>query len=146
MLKTKSINEILKINENNSIFCFSCYNIFYIKDNICYKKIKYSFKRENMTFENLLITNFVNDCATIDLSKLKKPLVFNYNKYENLCFYNLWLTILDKYGIESMSYNDNVEWDYYRDLVNSQSFTKTEDKVKNEYVLKERIRLEFRNI
>ena len=146
MLKTKSINEISKINENNSIFCFSCYNIFYIKDKICYKKIKYSFKRENMTFENLLNTNFVNDCATIDLSKLKKPLIFNYNKYENLCFYNLWLNILHKYGIESMSYNDNVEWDYYRDLVNSQSFTKTEDKVKNEYVLKERLRWEFTNI
>ena len=143
MLKTKSINEIIRINKKNSIFCFSSYNTFYIKDKICYKKIRYNFKEKNMNCLNLLETNFINDCATIDLSKLKKPLVFNYNKYENLCYYNLWLSLLYEYGNSCMSYNNNVEWEYLRDINYSQSLSKTREQLEHEQLIKTFIRWQF---
>ena len=145
MLKTKSINEINKIKKENTICCFSLYNIFYTKKNYILKKTKFNIEKKDITFEYLLKRNYINDCATINLKRLKipLPLQFNYKKYENFCYWNLWLTIAHKYGIGCISFNDRVEWEYIRDIDNSQSLNKSKDKIKYENNLKKMITNEY---
>lgn len=142
MLKNKSIDEITKLKNENTIFCFSSYNIYYIRDNYILKHSKIDLKKENMNFKNLLKTNFINDCATINLKKIKK-LKFNYKKYENCCFWFLWLTLLKENGINCMSYNENLSWNYLRDVNNSQSLKKN---MKNELNIKDYIKCSFLKI
>lgn len=113
----KSINEITKIHNNDAIFCFSS---FFIKFNN--KKKKFSYPKNKMNYNELLTQNFINDCATIDLYKLNKELLyFEYNKFENHCYWNLWISIIKKYGDKCFVYNDNPEWEYIRDVNKSQS-------------------------
>lgn len=113
----KSINEITKICNNDAVFCYSSFLIKYNN-----KVKKFSFPINKMNYTNLLNQNFINDCATIDLSKLdKKLLYFEYKKFENHSYWNLWLTIIKKYGETSFIYNNNPEWEYIRNINKSQS-------------------------
>jgi hypothetical protein len=113
----KSINEITKIINNNAIFCFSSFLIKYSS-----KITKFDYPTDKMNYNNLLTQNFINDCATIDLIKLpKEMLYFDYKKFENHSYWNLWLTIVKKYGVKSFVYNNNPEWEYIRDINKSQS-------------------------
>jgi len=113
----KSINEITKICNNDAVFCYSSFLIKYKN-----KVKKFSFPINKMNFANLLTQNFINDCATVDLYKLHKDLLyFEYNKFENHSYWNFWLTIIKKYGEKCYIYNNNLEWEYIRDIDNSQS-------------------------
>ena len=125
MKPTKLYNEIEKIKKDNSIFCFSKYNNVFPN-----KTISFEYDINRMNFDNLIKTNFINDCATIDLEKLSNKLQFNYEKFENVCYWELWLSLLQKYGNECMSYNDNIEWDYIR--IESKSQAMKRNKNKNE--------------
>jgi len=116
---TKSFNEIKKIEEENTIFCFSRYKLTYPNQNGREKNFKY--KQSKMNLEKLLIGNFINDCATIDLTKLNQSLQFNYEKYENTCYWHLWISLLSEHGNNCMSYNNNIEWNYIRDENKSQA-------------------------
>ena len=125
---TKSYNEIKKIQTENTIFCFSKFLLVnpetQAKKPYCYKK--------KMNYENLLTGNYINDCATIDITKLDSPLQFNYIKYENTCYRHLWLSLLQKNGEKCMSINDNIEWEYIRDISKSQSLQRnTNNALKN---------------
>jgi hypothetical protein len=114
MKPTKSINEINTIIKNKSVFCFSSYNSISKNNN----KI---IKCNNISYNKLLYNCFVNDCATIDLKKYNKKIYFNYEKYENTCYWNLWLDILENFGKKAISYNINSEWNYIRDENKSQA-------------------------
>ena len=107
MYPTKSYNEITNIIQNKGIFCFS--RLMCIKGN---QKGISDFPKQHMNYKTLIRCNFINDCATIDLFRLKKPIVFNYEKCGNFCYYNLWLEIISTYGEGSMLLNDRAEWDY----------------------------------
>lgn len=122
MYPTKCKNEINKLLENDAIFCFSSFNSI-----IGNQKIKYVYNNE-MNYSNLLKGCYINDCATINLSKLDNDLFFNYEKYENTCYWNLWLDILEKYGEKSMVYNNNIEWDYIKIESKSQSMQRKKNK------------------
>ena len=127
MLPTKSYNEIKKILDKDAIFCFSKYVNIYPD-----KQVNFNYNMELMNYKNLLIGNYINDCATIDLSKLEKPLQFNYEKYGNVCYWDLWIHILNKYGEKSMVYNDNIEWKYIKEVNKSQAMQRANNIQKQE--------------
>lgn len=118
----KSYNEIEKIKNTKAIFCFSKYNSIFPD-----KKVPFSFSESKMTLNNLLKSNFINDCATIDLSGLNEPLEFNYEKYGNCSYWHLWIKLINKHGIKCMSFNNNIEWDYIRDDKKSQAMQREVD-------------------
>ena len=120
MYSTKIINEINCLLNNKAIFCFSKYISIFPDTN---EKQTYNYKNI-MNYENLLKGNYINDCATIDISKLDKKIEFNYEKYGNTCYWHLWLSLLQKYGEKYMCYNDNIEWEYIRDKTKSQSINR----------------------
>ena len=129
MKPTKLYNEIQKIKKDNSIFCFSRYISIFSN-----KNIPFTYDIKNMNFKNLLKINFINDCATIDLKKLPYKLQFNYEKFENVCYWELWLSLLQKYGNKCMSYNNNIEWAYIRDENKSQAMQRNKSKIEmNKY-------------
>ena len=132
---TKSYDEIKKIKDENTIFCFSKFRSYFPSEKI-YRD--WTYDQNKMTYDNLLLGNYVNDCATIDLSKLDNPLQFNYEKYGNTCHWNLWLTILKEKSEKYMSYNDNFEWDYIRDENKSQAIDRSKDKIKQELYYNQR--------
>ena len=129
MYPNKLYNEIRSIEKKNSIFSFSQFESYYPDKNT---SIKFSYSKKDMNFKNLLKSNYINDCATIDISKLDKNIEFNYEKYGNTCYWHLWLKLIYEYGIKCMSYNENVEWKYIRDSNKSQAIARSHDKNKKE--------------
>ena len=129
MLPTKCYNEIESLKNNNSIFCFSRYNSYYP---LTKKTERFNYPKNLMNYSNLLKSNFINDCATIDLNQLTEPLQFNYEKYGNVCYWHLWLSLLQKNGEKCMSINDNIEWEYIRDISKSQAMERSKNKSKQE--------------
>ena len=129
MYPTKLYNEIKLIEKNNSIFCFSRFESYFPKTN---KIVKYSYSTDKMNLKKLLRDNYINDCATIDLTKFMEPLQFNYEKYGNTSYWHLWLTLLHKHGEGCMVINENVEWIYIRDDEKSQANQRTNDINKQE--------------
>jgi len=127
MLSTKSYNEIERIKNDNSIFCFSRYNSYYP---LTKNTERFNYPKNLMNYSNLLKSNFINDCATIDLNQLTEPLQFNYEKYGNTSYWHLWLKLLNKHGEKCMSINDNVEWVYIRDEHKSQAIKRKQNKNK----------------
>ena len=130
---SKSYNEIETIKNNESIFCFSRYNSIFPN-----KKVPFNFSESNMNIDNLMKSNFINDCATIDLSKLSEPLEFNYEKYGNCSYWHLWIKLINKHGIQCMSFNDKIEWDYIRDDKKSQAMQRAVDKNNTELYFNQR--------
>lgn len=120
MKPTKSINEITNIIKNKSIVCFSSYNSIS-------KNNSTIIKCNDISYKKLLLNCFVNDCATIDLKKYNNKIYFNYEKYENTCYWNLWLDILEKYGSKALSYNINPEWNYIRNGKKSQAMQRNKN-------------------
>ena len=129
MLPTKSYNEIESLKNNNSIFCFSRYNSYYP---LTKKTERFNYPKNLMNYSNLLKSNFINDCATIDLNQLTEPIQFNYEKYGNVCYWHLWLKLLNKHGKNCMSINNNVEWIYIREENKSQAIERSKNKNKTE--------------
>jgi len=127
----KSINEITKIYNNDAVFCYSS---FLIKYNNEVKQ--FTFPLNKMNYNNLLTQNFINDCATVDLFKLDKNLLyFEYKKFENHSYWNFWISIIKKYGEKCFVYNNNPEWEYIRNISKSQSLKRKKniiEKFKNQ--------------
>lgn len=140
----KSYDEIKKIKDDNSIFCFSRFVSVFPKTN---KKITFDYAKEKMNFNNLLQSNFINDCATIDLDKIGNMLEFNYEKYGNTSYWHLWLYLIKKHGVKCMSFNDNITWEYIRDENKSQAIERSKNKLEKEiyYNQKEFMISEFNN-
>jgi hypothetical protein len=136
---TKIMNEIKNIVNDDSIACFSNFLITHNGG----KTVKHQ-KKPIINKKNLIKGCFINDCATIDLIKYKdrkkKNLYFDYMKYSNDCYYELWLDLVCNLGNNSISYNDNIEWHYIRDENKSQSLQTK----KNEKKMREKLRV--RNI
>jgi len=130
---SKSYNEIEHIKKYKSIFCFSKYNSIFPD-----KNVPFNFSESKMTLNNLLKSNFINDCATIDLSRLNEPLEFNYEKYGNCSYWHLWIKLIIKHGIKCMSFNNKVEWDYIRDDKKSQAMQRAGDKNNTELYFNQR--------
>ena len=70
MLPNKSIDEITGIITNDAIFCFSKYMLVF-------ESYQSEFYHDDFSHNGLLMVNFVNDCATIDLEKLNYDLISN---------------------------------------------------------------------
>ena len=128
MYPTKIMNELNCLLNNDAIFCFSKYVSIFPDTN---EKQPYNYKNI-MNYENLLKGNYVNDCATIDISKLDKKIEFNYEKYGNTCYWHLWLSLLQKYGEKCMYYNNNIEWEYICDKTKSQAIDRKKNINKTE--------------
>lgn len=127
MYSTKLYNEIEEIKKTKSFICFSDYYLIYKNH-----KKAYNYNVNKMNYSNLLKMNYINDCATIDLEKLNRSINFNYEKYENVCYWHLWLSLFEKFGKKCFSYNNRIEWEYFRNENESQSIKRNKNKYETE--------------
>lgn len=94
IISTKLYNEIYRCQKSNKLVCYSPYlraNENLIINGMCRPKYR---NNTRMNLKNL----WMQDCCIINAAILKKHLPFNYKKFWNLAFLELYLRIYKKEG------------------------------------------------
>ena len=106
-LYDKLVTEYNCCIKNNAKVCYSAYWISYPDTNRKYVQRFYDYDYQ----KHLELGNFVNDCALIKTSLIKKYAPFRHEEFHNDSFYDFWLRVYEGEG-NIFCYNPEPTWDY----------------------------------